>query len=295
MILLTGASGFLGKALLRALKDRYGAENILAFSSQAIEGIATLLHKDYTYSEAELEAYHPEKVETIIHAGAFIPKSGQELNDLQKCTGNIISTERLLKSSFPSLKRFIFISSVDVYGYDMPITEHSPIDPPSLYGASKVYGEQMISTWVASRGVVHQILRIGHVYGPGEEAFQKLIPLVMRQMMQNKPIKRFGAGDELRSFIYIDDVVQAIFQSMNLTAYAGEINIAGDEPISINSLFEQLTELHGQTPDYEYYPANQTPRNLVFDNQKLRNILHVPQVKLKEGLAKEWEYMKRWA
>jgi UDP-glucose 4-epimerase len=295
MILLTGASGFLGKALLKQLIAQEGAGQLLALSSQPIEGITTLLHKQYTFTDAELQVLHPDAIETIIHAGAFIPKSGQELNDVSKCSGNITSTERLLRAPFPRLKRIIFISSVDVYGPDSPISERSPIAPPSLYGASKVYCERMISAWANARGCTHQILRLGHVYGPGEEAFQKLIPLVMRQMMQNKTIKRIGSGEELRSFIYIDDVVAAILNAVQLPQFAGEINIAGDEAISINALFDRLAQLNGKQPEFEFHPATQIPRNLVFDNQKMKEVLHVPRISLTEGLEREWEYMKQWA
>ena len=92
---------------------------------------------------------------------------------ISKCNSNITSTAKLLKSNLPMIKNFIFFSTIDVYGYDNPITEETKPFPTSLYGHSKLYCEQMVSAWAAQKKVCHQILRIGHVYGEGEEKYTK--------------------------------------------------------------------------------------------------------------------------
>ena len=57
-------------------------------------------------------------------------------------------------------------------------------------------------------------LRIGHVYGPGEEEYKKVIPITIKKILDNKPLQLWGDGSDLRSFIFIDDVVNSIVKSL---------------------------------------------------------------------------------
>ena len=120
------------------------------------------------------------------------------------------STAKLLTSNLPNIKNFVFFSTVDVYGYNSLISEETNLSPSSLYGHSKLYCEQMISSWAAQKKICHQILRIGHVYGEGEEKYKKIIPVTMQRLLSNIPLQMYGDGSEIRSFIYIQDVVNAV-------------------------------------------------------------------------------------
>lgn len=293
MILLTGASGFIGSHLLDSLIEIYGSNNIIALTSKPITKCRFLIHNNYTFKKQYFTEAGYENIDTIIHAGAFIPKIAGESNNIEKCTSNIHSTFSLLSSEFPQLKKFIFLSTTDVYGNSPLITEESTTNNISLYGSSKLYCEKLISAWATERKITHQILRVGHVYGPGEEYFQKIIPVTMQRILKGEPVQIFDEGKSIRSFIFISDVIESIINSIHLTSYAGEINIAGDEQITIKDLIKKIISISNLPVKIEKVNANAQARDFIFNNKKMKELLHHPKIKLNQGLLNEWLYMQK--
>lgn len=292
MILLTGASGFIGTHLLTALINKYGVDSIVALTSKPIDNVQYILHNNYSFSADIFKEYKFENIETIIHAGAFTPKNSKESNHIEKCNSNIYNTQKLLSCEFPKLKEIIFLSTLDVYGNDSPIHEKSIVDPVSLYGSSKLYCEKIIEAYAKENKKSYQILRIGHVYGPGEEKYQKLIPSVIRKILSDDHIELFGSGEDLRTFIYITDVVQAIINSINLDQKNEIVNIVGNEAISIKDLVNIIVKLCNKDVVIKKVDSHTTVRNLIFDNTKLLNLLGKPRVSLIDGLKVEIHYFR---
>lgn len=293
MILVTGASGFIGKQLISALTKVYGSQNVVALTSKPIPDCNFLLHNDYTFEKDFFLKSAYSSINTIVHSGAYIPKSSSNANDWIQCNTNIKSTDCLLKSSLPNLKKFVLLSTVDVYGEDNIITETSPIGPVSLYAHSKFYVEMMVSAWAKSNNIDYQILRVGHVYGPGEERYQKVIPITMKRLLKNEPLELYGNGSELRSFIYVNDALKAIMSAVKLVKASDLIvNVASEQRISILELFRKLIEISGQDVPIKITPNNSFSRNLIFDTTKLRMSLLSSETSLNDGLISEWNYMK---
>ena len=291
MILLTGASGFIGSHLLDALLIKYGHNNIVALTSKPISRCNYLLHENYSFSKDFFIEHGYREIDTIIHAGAFIPKSSTESNDVERCYLNIANTLKLITSNFPDLKKIIYLSTVDVYDVDSTIIEKSKVVPASLYGHSKYYGEQSIANWANQNNISSLILRIGHVYGPGEEKYKKLIPIVIRQVLKDEPIKIYGSGNELRTFIYISDVVQSIVNAIEYDLDVEVINVVGNTPVSVKELIKKIMKLTGKSLNITHVETNNKPRDLIFNNSCLGK-LHQPKVSLDEGLKLEIEYFK---
>jgi nucleoside-diphosphate-sugar epimerase len=158
MILITGASGFIGSHLLSSIIELYGQEKILALTSKPTSKCKYLLHNDYSFDDDYFVNSGFENIEIIIHAGAFIPKSSSDGNNISECNSNVSSTAKLLTSNLPNIKNFVFFSTVDVYGYNSLISEETNLSPSSLYGHSKVYCEQMITAWAAKKKFVIKYL-----------------------------------------------------------------------------------------------------------------------------------------
>jgi nucleoside-diphosphate-sugar epimerase len=296
MILLTGASGFIGRHLHAALIAHYGVDNVLSLTSIPSLKYPYLLHKNYQFEKDYfMECGYGNSIDTIIHAGAYTPKSASQANDWKRCNENIYNTEKLLQASLPNLQRVIYLSTLDIYGKTDLISESSLVEPASLYGYSKLYGEKMIEAWANEGNKMSQILRIGHVYGPGEDAYQKIIPITIRKIINDEAVQIWGSGNELRSFIYIKDVIDCIINSLSLDVNVGPINLVGSNPISIIELVKKLFAIIGKPVNIETIQTNSAGRSFVFDNSKMKQYLlsGTEETDLTYGLREEWEHMNK--
>jgi UDP-glucose 4-epimerase len=293
MILLTGASGFIGKHLIEALKNSFGEDNIVALTSSPITNCRFLLHNGYRFNDDFFIKNRFTDIDTIIHAGAFTPKSKSEINSIPNCNSNILSTYKLTTSKLPKLNKLIYLSSIDVYSNEGLITETTPTLPISLYGQSKLYCEKLITTCAIQNSINYQILRLGHVYGPGEEKYNKIIPLTMNRLLKDEIIKIQGEGMELRSYIYIMDVVNSIIESLKPDKFLGVVNIVGSEQIRIKDLISKIISISQKVPIIENEKSTLNPNNIYSDNSKMKRLLITPKVCIDEGLIEEWDYMKK--
>jgi UDP-glucose 4-epimerase len=292
MILLTGASGFIGKHVLTDLISKFGKEQILCFTSSPLNECKFLLHNNYNFEKNYFVKNGFSDIETIIHVGAFIPKSNGQANDIELCNSNINNTYKLISSELPRLKKVVFISTIDLYQSTDMINETTSELPMSIYGYSKLYCEKIIQEWGARNNKGVQILRVGHVYGPGEESYQKIIPLAIKQILKSEQIELWGTGDELRTFIYVKDVIKAIINSLELKENVGVINIVGGHAISINGLINKLIEISSSKVEIKRIRSDKPVRNLTFDNRKFKKYLLSEETLIEVGLQEEYEYFK---
>ncbi|MDN5638317.1 MAG: SDR family oxidoreductase, partial [Staphylococcus equorum] len=229
----------------------------------------------------------------IIHAGAFTPKDSKSANDLNACFSNIEYLKELLSFKLINLTRFINLSTLDVYALTKEIlSEESIIKPISLYGSSKLYCEEMLKAFSHEKKIDYINLRIGHVYGPGEEKYKKVLPLSIQKILEGKSVEVFGEGDELRSFIFISDVVESIINAIKVSVSNININVVSGISVSIKELLSKLIEISGKSLKIEQKESNHEKRNLVFNNELLLNTLLKSETDLMNGLKVEYEYMK---
>ncbi len=292
MILVTGTSGFIGKHLLHKLITIYGADNILALTSAPVTGCRYLLHEDYSFGKNFFENNGAGNIDTVIHAGAFIPKKSSEANDYDLCFSSIASTKKLLDALPDGVKKFIFISTVDVYDTSALISEDTSISPASLYGYSKFYCEKMVAAWANDRKINAVMLRLGHVYGPGEEKYQKMIPLTIHKLIKGEQPQLWGSGKETRSFIYIDDVVEAIMQAITKNVKQQVVNVVSGTATSICDVIALLIQISRKDINPEIISTNVSGRNMEFDNTRMKELLCAEKWNLQKGLQAEWEHME---
>lgn len=270
-IVITGASGFIGSRLVAAARALYGDDEVVALGRD--------LHR--------VEAAILEGAEVLIHAGAFTPKNAGQADDVVGNTGNITLTQALLDLPFGSLTRVIYLSTLDVYLPADRISETTPTGPASLYGLSKLYTERMMVLFARQRNIRCTVLRIGHVYGPGEEKYAKFLPRAIASIVRGDSVELWGEGTELRSFLYIDDVVKAILAAVTLEDVPSVVNVVGGHPISIRSLLDLLVELSGRAVTVVHKAANGPTRDFVFDTTLLKSTLLPRESDLADGLAAE--------
>jgi UDP-glucose 4-epimerase len=289
-IFITGATGFIGSKVLNQLLESNAEITVL--SSREIPGVHTVPSRNYQFDENYLAEQGCADVEVLLHIGAYIPKKGSEANDLEKTTGNISSTMALLEAKWGALKKIVFISTVDVYGsYDGVIDENSPTIPDTLYGWSKLYGEQMIKNFCQQNALDCEILRLGHVYGRGEEVYRKAMPVMIDNALHGNDIQIFGDGKAIRTFIHVNDVVNAIVNAVELDGF-NLINVVGNEETTINELAEKIVKFSGADIKIIHKEYSVPNRNLRFNNHRLMTLLLPRLTSFDDGLRDEISYMK---
>ena len=286
-ILLTGGSGFIGSRLLKYLESLSQYE-IIALSSKPIPGVKTILHKNYTFGKSDFYETRVDKIDVVIHAGAFIPKTAKDANNIILTGSNIFNTRHLLYN-LPPVSKFIFLSTTDVYNPENVITEQSVTEPGSLYGWSKLYCEQMIHRWGKENNVSAQILRVGHIYGSGEEKYQKLIPVTIRKCLADENPVIFSDGQEKRAFLHVSDCVKAIVKSIDLPENIGVINIVSEESLSVYETVSIIKDAINEKLTIEVRNNPDNIRSFEFDASKMKKYLHTPKTPFKYGIKEEIE------
>ena len=290
VLLLTGTTGFIGQNLLKFIEVNYEKDyEIVLLSSALNENYKTVLHKNYTFNKQDFEKNGILKVDIVLHIGAFTPKSGIEANDINKSNANIFNTKYLLDNlpNFP--EKFIFLSTLDVYGkIETIIDESSFTNPLTMYGWSKLYCEKLLENWSKENNIILQILRIGHIYGKGEKAYKKVIPVTIQKLKNGENPQIFGIGDEKRSFLHVDDVSNLIMKSILLRKYEGVINLCSSNSYTIKNIVEMLIEISNKKVQIDYIETENRGVDFEFDTSKMNKLLGYEKVNIMEGLKNEY-------
>lgn len=290
-VLITGATGFIGQRVLEQLKLK-NIDVVALSNADRIAGIKTISTSHYQFDDNYLLENGCEDIEVLLHLGAWTPKTSASSNNLEKSYSNIANTRTLLNAKLPALRQIIYCSTIDVYeNTDNKIDEKTITVPSTMYGWSKLYCEKMIQTFCEERAITFQILRIGHVYGEGEEKYRKVMPVMIENAIKRNGITIYGNGEPIRTFIYIEDVAKAIANALTLRK-SDIINLVGNEAITINELAKEIQNNCGNNININHISTDRPNRNCIFDNSKLMNTLLQTLTPFEIGLKREIEYMK---
>jgi UDP-glucose 4-epimerase len=290
-ILITGANGFIGKSLLDYLIAAVGIakEDILLLSSHVHTEYETLTYDKISYSIPSVT-----NISGVIHLGAFIPKSSAESDDIELSLSNIIFTKNLLKSIPHKINRFVFASTVDVYDSNVDmIDEKSYTNPATLYGWSKLYCEQMVAKWCEMHQIPYQILRLGHIYGVGEDAYKKIIPITIKKILKDESPVIFSKGEEKRSFLNVKDCVRMICDAYHFPIKENRINIVSNKSYRILDIVKTIIQVSGKDLKPEILNQTTSVRDYLFDNQLMRELFGEERIELMNGLTDEYNYFSK--
>ncbi len=136
-----------------------------------------------------------------------------------------------------------YVSSDAVYGFDVnPVTEATPVAPGNYYALAKYAGEKIMDFLSATKGVPLLTLRVAGVYGPGDPHSAYGPNTFARTLARDRSIRVFGAGEEERDHIYVDDVARLMAALLGARA-TGVFNVATGESRSFAQIVELLREL----------------------------------------------------
>jgi nucleoside-diphosphate-sugar epimerase len=302
-ILVTGATGFIGAHLVDRLR-RVPDIRLLLLSRRARPRDHPAGETWVTASLAEVtertwRAAGFAGIDVVFHLGGFIPKAASQADDVARVyEDNLIGTRALIESLPNPPGQFLYASTVDVYAAPRDgerLDEGSPLGPSGLYGASKLFCEQLIAGWACRAGCGCAVLRYGHIYGPGESSSRKLIPQTIRSLLRGEPPVLVGGGRVERDYLYVGDAVEATLRAAAGPPDPGPItiNIVSGHSRPIRQIVALLTQLTGYDGPVASVAEEAPGRSLRCDPRRMRARLgDWPLVPLEEGLRREVEAMR---
>jgi len=288
-VLVTGGSGFIGTRVVAALIAA-GAEPIVADLNPHADPDVPIVLGDLRDEDVRRRAVTPG-LDGIIHLAALtsVLKSIETPGDVYRT--NVDMTAGLLELAREhQVPRFLFASTNAVTGDvgSTPIDESLPLRPLTPYGATKAAAEMLISAYSACYGVTGTALRFANVYGPGMHAKDSMIPRLMRAARDGGGVQIYGDGEQVRDFIHVDDVVQALFIAWR-TGHVGPLVTGSGVSNSVNELVDAVRVVTGAELPATPVPAKPGEMPAVVLNPALlRSLGHTPSYDLKAGLATVW-------
>jgi nucleoside-diphosphate-sugar epimerase len=232
-VLVTGASGFVGRALVEELRHADGAYEVHPLGRQDGD-----LSHDGVAEAAVAEA----RPDVVVHGAARIGVLRCEDEPELAVRSNVLATAHVARAVGTNGARLVNLSTSDVYGSAAAADEETPPAPESLYALTKLWGEQAAALY-APDGLA--VLRLANPYGPGVDAGQAkgAVPTMLRQAEAREPIPVFRG--EARAFCWIGDVVRAVRLVLEAAA-EGTLNVGADgEPVALVDVARVACELTG--------------------------------------------------
>jgi UDP-glucuronate 4-epimerase len=310
-ILVTGGAGFIGSHLIEKLlaaghavvvlddfNDFYDPQikhaNIASFA-----GDATICNVDLRDSESVRSLFRRAKLDAIAHLAARAGVRPSIQHPQLYYDTNVIGTLHLLEAArVAGVERFICASSSSVYGASnkTPFSEDQHlIQTLSPYGATKIAGEFLCSTYSHLYQMRIVALRYFTVYGPRQRP-DLAIHQFTRRIYTGEPIDQFGTGSTQRDYTYIDDIIQGTMAALDYSGSPYDVfNLGESQTIQLKDLISAIENALGKQAKINELPEQPGDMPLTYaDISKSRKLLgYSPRTKLSEGLPKFVEWFLR--
>ena len=264
-ILITGGAGFIGSALVRLAVHRgHQVVNLDALTYAACLENVTIVATNplYQFVQADIrdrvaitEIFVAHQPDIVMHLAAesHVDRSIDGPADFIETnitgTFNVLEAARACwsESGYPDSFRFHHISTDEVFGSlpsdpEVQFTEDTPYDPRSPYSASKAASDHLVRAWHETYGLPVVLSNCSNNYGPYHFP-EKLIPVVILNAIEGKPIPIYGDGSNVRDWLYVEDHADALL----LVATKGELgrsyNIGGENELTNLQLVETLCRI----------------------------------------------------
>ncbi|MGW4534753.1 NAD-dependent epimerase/dehydratase family protein [Nocardia sp. NPDC004340] len=272
-VLVTGANGYLGRAVVAALRAA-GHEPVAMIRAACppIPGAAELRTADLLDEPALARALHG--IDVVCHL-AGLTRARESLSEpLRYFRANTTATLALLEAmAAADLARIIFASTATIYGTPdrQPMTEDLPDAPPHPYARSKLAAELTIEAAAQSGDVAAVILRLSNLAGGADPDPTRLIPRALAAALGNSPLAVNGDGTATRDYLRIDDAARAFTAGLDHLPNPGTVtryNIGSGRGTSILDVVATVERVTGRPVALDHRPPVPEPPTLVMDPSK---------------------------
>ncbi|MDP9290063.1 MAG: NAD-dependent epimerase/dehydratase family protein [Thermoproteota archaeon] len=285
-VLVTGGAGFIGHHLIKRLSamdckitiidnlsnsnriflhmikraiqaSSVGTSRYVSLNDDGIDDVA-FYAEDIRNKDALIDIFESEEIDTCVHLASKISVPESITNPGDTIDVNIKGTFNVLEAcSKTEVKNLVFASSSAVYGESktLPISEKEQLDPLSPYGASKIAGEALVSSFRNTRKIQNAVsIRIFNVFGEG--GYAGVITKFAERLLAGLPPVIYGNGNQTRDFIFVDDVVSAIVLSAAVadkkqeeksasypSSYAHILNVGAGRALKIKDLAQMMIQI----------------------------------------------------
>lgn len=305
--LITGGCGFIGSNYINFLFKKYSNVKVLNVDKMTyaadVENIELTWRNSRNYqhlvkdindlTDDDIKAFKPD---IIINFAAETHVDLSIKNPKAFIQSNINGTFNLLELSKKNFLRVHQVSTDEVYGslkaHETPFNEYNHIKPSSPYSASKAAADMLVMSYHKTYKLPVSISRCSNNYGPRQFP-EKLIPLVIKNIIEKKPIPIYGNGLQKRDWIHVEDHCRAIDMIINSDKSVGEVyNIGAENEVTnidlINKIIEIMTKLsYKDCHKLIKYVTDRKGHDVRYaiDNYKIKTELgFYPKIKFETGL-----------
>ncbi|RCH56576.1 dTDP-glucose 4,6-dehydratase [Mucilaginibacter hurinus] len=271
-IIITGGAGFIGSHVVRRFVHTYPNYNIINVDALTyagnLENLTDIEHlPNYTFERADIKdadainaLFEKHSVTDVVHLAAESHVDRSITNPLDFVYTNVIGTVVLLEAAKKYWKDdyskhlFYHISTDEVYGSlgtEGFFTENTRYDPHSPYSASKASSDHFVRAYHDTYGIPIVVSNCSNNYGPNHFP-EKLIPLLINNIITNKPLPIYGDGKNVRDWLYVKDHARAIDLIFHKGKTGDTYNIGGFNEWAnidlVRVLCRQMDEKLGRTP-----------------------------------------------
>jgi len=312
-VLVTGATGLVGSALVRLLHSAGAAVVALVRDwipqSELVRGRlleqVRVVRGDVTDQPLLERVMGEYEVDTVFHLAAQTIVSVANRNPVGTLEANVRGTWCVLEAArrSPAVKQIIVASSDKAYGIQaqLPYSESTPLEGRFPYDVSKSCVDLIAQMYARSFALPVCITRCGNFYGPGDLNWNRIVPGSLRSAIRGEPPVIRSDGSSVRDYLYVDDGAAAYLRTAECLArdrsLAGEaFNFSNETPITVRALVDKILVAAGRpdlVPDIRNEVSNEIPAQYLDSSKARARLAWSPQFTLEAGLARAHAWYRK--